>query len=133
MSYFEILRIDLPLVSDIELIQVIGRVHSENLGLKWLKTHNICKTLSLHLLLCMIKSMSERIYFVKKTDITSEVPSLNPLYTMYDKSCTGIWQQVKTQMKCHITWHFICVFTVCKDHEIMVMKNLTIDPSVYCN
>ena len=65
ISYFDILRIDLPLVSDIELIQVIGRVDSDNLGLNWLKTHNVCKTMSLHLFLCMIKSMSERICIVK--------------------------------------------------------------------
>ena len=24
-----------------------------------------------------------------------------------------LWQTVKTQMKCHILWHFIRIFTVC--------------------
>ena len=37
-----------------------------------------------------------------------------------------LWQTVKTQMKCHIMWHFIRVCTVCEDKIDLQRKKYNI-------
>ena len=57
---------------------------------------------------------------------------INPLYTnvLVTPKCV-LWQTVKTQMKCHIKWHFIRVYTISWDKNDLQWEKIQLSSENY--
>ena len=72
------------------------------------------------------------LFFIKtvfKGKRSSTPPQPNPKLSLcrLETPKRVLWQTAKTQMKCHIMWHFIRVCNVCKD-KIDFQRKKSLDP-----